>query len=160
VRRILSAEAPDVAITSVATADEHLSLALMPQRAGSAALGLFGLLGLALASLGVYGVTSYTVERRSHEIGVRLALGAGRGDVVRMIVGKGMIVAFVGAAVGLTAAAGLSQLLGFLLFGIEPLDGISFLAAGAIVAVACLLANWLPAHRSARLSPASILKGD
>ena len=134
--------------------------ALLPQRAGASLLGLFGVLGLALAALGTYGVMAYAARRRAHEIGVRMALGAHSSDIVRMVVRQGMTLAALGGVVGLGIAAALSRLLGFLLFGIEPLDPVAFAAAAAVVAAVTLLANWLPARRSAAVSPISVLKGD
>jgi predicted permease len=160
VRQIVVEIEPDAAITNVVTADQHLSFALMPQRAGAWLLGLFGLLGLALASLGIYGVMAYAVSRRSREIGVRLAIGARPTDIVRMVVRQGMAVAAIGAVAGLAIAAGLSRLLEFLLFGIEPLDPATFIGAAAVVAGVTFLANWVPARRSTSVSPFAVLRGD
>ncbi|MGH7503695.1 MAG: ABC transporter permease [Longimicrobiales bacterium] len=160
VRRIAAELEPDAAVTQVATADQHLSFALLPQRAGAWLLGLFGLLGLALAALGIYGVMAFAVSRRSREIGVRMAIGARPRDVVSMIVRQGMTVAGIGFVLGLGIAAGVSRLLAFLLFGIEPLDPITFAGVAAIVAGVALVANWLPALRSTRVSPVAALKGD
>jgi predicted permease len=160
VRALIAELGPDAAVTRVATPDQHLMLELLPQRAGATLLSLFGAVGLALASLGTYGVMAYAARRRAHEIAVRMTLGARAGDIVRMVVRQGMTVAIVGGALGLAIAAGLSRLLEFLLFGIEPLDPVTFVAAAAVVAAVTLLANWVPARRSAALSPVSVLKGD
>jgi predicted permease len=158
VRRILTEIAPDVAITNMLTADEHLAFALLPQRLGAWLLGLFGVLGLALASLGIYAVMAYSVSRRSREIGVRMALGARRADVVRMVVRQGMTVAAVGGALGLIAAGGISRLLTFLLFGVQPLDPVTFVGVAAAVGATTLLANWLPARRTAGVDPVRALR--
>jgi putative ABC transport system permease protein len=160
VREIVAEVEPDAAITNVVTADQHLSFALMPQRAGAWLLGLFGLLGLGLASLGIYGVMAYAVSRRSREIGVRLAIGARPTDIVRMVVRQGMAVAAIGAVVGLAIAAGLSRLLEFLLFGIEPLDPATFIGAAAVVAGVTFLANWVPARRCSGINPVAVLRED
>jgi macrolide transport system ATP-binding/permease protein len=152
--------APDAAVTSVVSAEEHLAFALLPQRAGAWLLGLFGLLGLALAALGIYGVMAYAVSRRTREIGVRLALGARPGDVVRMVVRQGMRVAAIGAILGLAVAAGLSRLMGFLLFDVAPLDVPTYAGVALVVGAVTLLANWLPARRTARVDPVRALRFD
>jgi predicted permease len=160
VRGLIAQVAPDVAVTRVATPDQHLILALLPQRAGATMLGLFGAIGLALASLGIYGVMAYAARRRAHEIAVRMTLGARSTDIVRMVLRQGMVVAVVGGVLGLVIAAGLTQLVDFLLFGVEPLDPIAFAGAAAVVAAVTVVANWLPARRSASLSPRTVLQGD
>ena len=160
VRAILAESAPDAAIVSVTTAEQHLAYALLPQRAGAWLLGLFGLLGLALAALGVYGVMAYAVSQRTREIGIRLAIGARQSDIVRMVVRQGATVAAAGAVIGLALAAGASRLLGFLLFQVDPLDPLTFAATTAIVAAVTLLANWIPARRSAGVSAVIAMKGD
>jgi len=160
VRRISAEIAPDVAITSLVTAGQHLAFALMPQRAGALLLGLFGALGLALATLGIYGVMAFAVSRRAREIGVRLAVGAQPRDVVRMVVRQGMTVAAAGAIAGLAIAAGVSRLLEFLLFGIRPLDAPTFIVVSAIVTAVTLLANWLPARKTASVNPLSALRDE
>jgi predicted permease len=160
VRRVVAEIEPDAAITSIVTANQHLAFALMPQRAGAALLGLFGLLGLALAALGIYGVMAYAVSRRAREIGVRLAIGARPADVMRMVVRQGMTIAAIGGLLGLGVAAGVSRLLDFLLFGVEPIDPLTFVAAASVVAAITLLANWLPARRTTRMNPVSALRGE
>ena len=160
VRGIVAEIEPDAAITNVLTADQHLGFALLPQRIGAWLLGLFGVLGLALAALGIYAVMAYAVSRRQREIGVRLALGARPADVVRMVIRQGMTVAVIGAGIGLVAAAAISRLITFLLFGVDPLDPATFLGVGLLVAGVTLLANWLPARRSAAVQPARALRQD
>jgi predicted permease len=159
-RALVAEVEPNAAVTRAVTAEQHLLYAVLPQRAGATMLGLFGAVGLALAALGVYGVMAYAARRRSHEIAVRMALGARSTDIVRMVVRQGMTLAIVGAVLGLVIAAGLSRLVGFLLFGIDPLDPIAFAAASAVVAGVALLANWLPARRSAAFSPSAVLKAE
>jgi putative ABC transport system permease protein len=158
VRRIVAEIEPDVAVTNVLTADQHLAFALLPQRVGAWLLGLFGGLGLALASLGIYGVMAYTVSRRTREIGIRLALGALPGDVVGMVVRQGMTVAAIAGAIGLAIAAGVSRLLVFVLFGIPPLDPVTFLGVAAAVTAVTLIANWLPARRTTNVNPVAALR--
>jgi predicted permease len=159
-RAVAGELAPDAAIIDVASSDQYLAQALLPQRAGAVLLGLFGVLGLALAALGIYGVMAYAVSSRTREIGIRLAIGARPGDIVRMVVRQGSKVAAIGAAVGLAAAVGLTPLLEFLLFGVEPLDPVAFAATAAVVGVVTLLANWIPAMRGAAVSAAITMKGD
>jgi hypothetical protein len=160
IRRIVGELDPDVAVTGVVVADQHLAFALLPQKAGAWLLGLFGLLGLALAALGVYGVMAYSVNQRTREFGVRLALGARTRDVTRMVVRQGMVVAAIGLVIGLVLAAVASRLLRFLLFDVAPLDLITFASVSTLVLAVALLANWLPARRVARVDPLTALRAE
>jgi ABC-type antimicrobial peptide transport system permease subunit len=144
----------------MAIADQHLSFVLLPQRTGAWLLGLFGALGLALAALGVYGVMAYSVNQRTREFGIRLALGARPGDLTRMVLRQGMIACVIGGAIGLALAAGVSRLIRFLLFGVEPLDPMTFVGVATLVFGTALLANWLPARRTAKTDPLEFLRLD
>jgi putative ABC transport system permease protein len=160
VRQAIAEVDPEVAITTVALANQHLAFALLPQRLGALLLGLFGLLGLSLAALGIYGVMAYSVTQRTREFGIRLALGARAADITRMVVRQGMWIAAIGGVVGLLLAAAVTRLMQFLLFDVAPLDPATFAGVTLIVAVAAFIANWLPARRTARVDPLMALRSE
>jgi putative ABC transport system permease protein len=124
----------------------------------AAMLFVFGVAGMALAGLGTYGLVSYVVEQSTHEIGIRMALGASRRDVVRAYLGRGLRLGAAGAALGLAAALAGSRLLGGVLFGVSATDAVSFARALAIVIGAIVLATAVPAWRAARTDPLSALR--
>ena len=120
----------------------------------------FGALALMLAIVGIYGVLSYTVSSRTQEIGIRLALGATRGDVMRLIVGHGMTLAGIGAAVGLAVAWGITQSMRALLYDLSPHDPATYAWIVAVVAAVALLASYLPARRATRVDPLLALRAE
>jgi ABC-type antimicrobial peptide transport system permease subunit len=120
--------------------------------------GFFGVLALLLAAIGLYGVTSYIVARRQTEIGIRLALGAQRADVVRVSVGQIALTTAIGVIVGLGAAAIVTRYLKTLLFGVTPLDATTFVTASAVLATVALLTCYFPARRAARIDPMIALR--
>ena len=115
-------------------------------------------LGLVLASVGLYGVVAYSVSRRTREVGIRMAIGAGRGDVLKLVVREGMALVAVGLGVGLAVAYASAGLLGGLLYGIEPHDPLTFLGVAAVLATVALVANLLPARRATRVDPLEALR--
>jgi len=118
----------------------------------------FAMLALGLASVGLYGVLSYAVSQRRRELGVRAALGAARRDLVALVVRDGLTVTAVGLALGLAGAAALTRLMQGMLFGVTPLDAVSFLAAPAVLTIVAIAACLLPAARAARIDPAQALR--
>lgn len=134
------------------------SIELWAVRAGGRLFLVFGLLALSLAVVGLYGVKSYVVSQRTREIGVRMALGADHGDVLRMMLREGAALAAVGIAIGLPLAAGLGKLLSALLYDVKPLDPVVFASAPAILAVAALVATWIPARRATKVTPLTALR--
>jgi putative ABC transport system permease protein len=157
-RRQVAALDPELSVYNVRPLAELLSDALAARRLVMALLGGFALLGLALATVGVYGVLSQSVERRRAEIGVRLALGADSGDVLRMVLGQAARLAAAGVTLGLIAAFALTRVLQGLLFGVSATDPATFAAVAAVLAAAAMLASYLPARRAARLDPAAVLR--
>jgi ABC-type antimicrobial peptide transport system permease subunit len=119
---------------------------------------LFGLVALLLAATGLYGVLSYAVTRRTNEIGVRMALGAGRGQVVSMILRETGIMILIGALVGVAGSAGLAKLIQSRLFGLKTLDPVTITTALAILAFVALVAGYIPAMRAARVNPVRALR--
>ena len=154
----ISARDPDVSFFSSGTMAQNLTTVLLPVRLGAALLAVFGLLALGLAAVGVYGVIAYTVARRTHEIGVRMALGARSNDVLRLVVWQSMRVVLVGVALGALGAAAVASTLGAFLYDISAIDPLTFLGTIAILLGVALLANYIPARRGARIDPMVALK--
>jgi predicted permease len=144
--------------TDESTLQELVRSTLGPAQAGAALLGAFGLLALTLAAIGLYGVVSYAVAQRTRELGVRVALGASVGNVVRLVVGSGMRLILLGLIVGALIAAGLTRLVSSMLFGVSTVDPLAYLGAAAVLMAVALLANLLPARRAARVDPMVALR--
>jgi putative ABC transport system permease protein len=121
-------------------------------------LGIFAGIALALAGVGIYGLISYSVAQRTHEIGVRMALGAERGQVARQVVGGSLKLALLGVAAGLATAAGLTGFLASLLYEVRPLDPATFAAVFGVLLGVALLASYLPARRAAKVDPVVALR--
>jgi predicted permease len=148
----------DVPLTALATVGKTISDGLWAPRAGASLLGLFGLLALVLAAVGIYSVMSYSVTQRQREIGIRMALGARRQDVLRMMLGRGMGVVGVGLAVGLAISFALARLARTLLVGISPWDAASFAGAAAVLGLVAVVANFVPTRRAAGVDPTVALR--
>ncbi len=159
VRREVRGLDPDLPISAAQTMDNRLALALLPARLAASVLGIFGLLGLVLASLGVYGVMSHTVAQRSREIGIRLAIGAAGGAVVRLLLRDGLRLVVAGTVIGLAAAVLGARLLRGVLYG-AGLDPLTFAAVPVILGSVAVLAVWIPARRAAGVNPVVVLRQD
>jgi predicted permease len=149
---------PNLPIFSVTTLVEHLGISLIPVRIAATLLGIVGLVAMILASLGVYGMVSYAVSQRTQEIGIRIALGARANDILRLAVGQGAGLVFLGITVGLAAAFGVTRFMKFLLYGISPTDPMTFVGIAALLAGVALLACYFPARRATRVDPMVALR--
>jgi predicted permease len=140
------------------TMDEHMGVALAPARIAATLVGVFGLLALLLATVGLYGVISYSVSQRTQEIGVRLALGAQRSDIFKLIVGQGLKLTLIGVGIGLIVASALARLIGSLLFGVSATDPLTFALVALSLTGVALLACYLPARRATKVDPMVALR--
>jgi ABC-type lipoprotein release transport system permease subunit len=143
----------NLAVFNAETMQEHVEKAMLLPRLTAALLGVFGVAGLVLATVGLYGVMSYSVRRRTREIGIRMALGAPASGVLGMVVRQGMLLAGTGLAIGLALALALSRFTASLLYGISPTDAVTFVGVPAVLAAVALAATLLPAHRASRTDP-------
>ena len=151
---------PDLWVFETKTMDRHLALMRLPQQLSAFVLSAFGVLALALAAVGLYGVVSHGVAQRTHEIGLRMALGADGPRVVRLLVAGGLRLVIVGGVLGLGLALVATRLLGGLLFEVGTLDPLTFVGVPLVLAAAALLAAWLPARRASRVHPVIALRTD
>jgi putative ABC transport system permease protein len=151
---------PELPLSNIRTMDEWVSNNAAQPRLNATLLGTFAGVALLIAAIGVYGVLAYSVNQRTREIGLRMALGAQQSGVLRWIVGQGMMVAFAGIAIGLAGAFALSRLLASLLFGIQPRDPITFGAVAAVLCAVAFTACLLPAIRASRVDPIVALRDE
>jgi putative ABC transport system permease protein len=149
---------PDQPISNVMTMDENLSGVLVTERFSAILMGVLAASGLLLAALGLYGVMAYSVSQRTAEIGLRVALGAQRTHVLRLILGQGVKLTLLGVAIGLTAAWGLTRLLVSLLFGVSTTDPATFVSISLLLVSIALLACFLPARRALAVDPMVALR--
>ena len=145
-------------ITSVFTFDDVMSEAVARPRLLTVLLGMFGALGLLLGALGIYGVLAYLVSQRQREIGVRMALGAQGRDILRLVVGRGLVLAVSGVAIGVIGAFGLTRFMQGVLYGIGATDPLTFVVVSLGLLGVAVLASWLPARRAARVDPAVAIR--
>lgn len=160
VRREIDSLDPNAPIFKIGTMSEHLSIMLFPARMGAALLAAFGVLGLLLAGIGLYGVVASSVARRTREVGIRMSLGAQKSDVLALMVREGMTLTATGLAIGLGLAALASRLLKGLLYGIGIHDPVTFLTVALVLGAIALVANLVPAGRAMRVEPNVALRYD
>ena len=158
VRREVAAVDPEQPLANVRTMEERLAESVAQRRFNMTLLGVFACVALVLAGVGVYGVMAYAVARRTHEIGVRVALGAQRSDVVRLVLRQGMWLALAGVGVGVAGAYAATRLMTGLLYGVSPTDPLTFLGVSALLTAAALLACLVPARRATKVDPMVALR--
>ena len=160
VRSVVRDLDPSIPIISLRTFAQHLdsNLDLWLVRAGAALFSIFGALALGLAVVGLYGVKAYSVARRTREIGIRMALGAQAGAVLRMIMREGFIMVFSGIIIGLLLAIVAAKILSGILYGVHALDPIAFAVAALVMTGAAIIATWFPARRATRVDPVQALR--
>ena len=158
VRGEIHALDPTLAIFNAETIEEHLRDALFLPRLAGTLFGVFGFVGLLLAGIGLYGVMSYSVSRRTREIGIRLSLGAQIGGLQRLIIRQGMMLALIAVGVGLAAALAVAKLFAAFLYGVQPHDLVTFIVVPLFLAAVALLACWIPARRAMRVDPMVALR--
>ncbi len=148
----------DLPVSSVETVDHHLSHLMAEPRLCTLLLGVFAGVALILASVGIYGVMSYAVTERRHEIGIRMALGAGQRDVLTLVVKQGLVLALIGVAIGLVAALALTRVMSSLLFGVSASDPFTFAAISVLLTGVALGACFIPALRATKVDPMIALR--
>jgi predicted permease len=158
IRREIRALDPNLPVYGVRTLAEYRRAHMAESRQGSILLGVFGGLALFLASIGVYGVLAFAVSQRTREIGVRMALGARRGEVVGLFLREGIRRTLTGLAIGLAASLGVAQVLASVFLGVTPGDGVAFAGVAVLLLAVATVACWLPARRAARVSPMEALR--
>jgi predicted permease len=158
IRSGLQSMSSDQVMYSVQTMEEVISDTLVERRISMIVLGSFAALALGLASMGIYGVISYLVGQRTREIGIRIALGARRGDVLRMVLGEGMKMTVIGVTIGLLASFGLTRLMANLLFGVSATDPLTFAGVAFVLTLVALAACYVPARRAMRVDPIVALR--
>jgi len=140
--------------------DEIVGDSLSQRRFNTALLALFAFVAIALAAVGIYGVMSYTVSQRTREMGIRMALGAGRSDITRLVTSSGAQLAGLGIAIGVVAAVISSQLLSSLLYGVTATDPLTFLLTAVLLGAVTLLASYIPSRRAGAMDPVVALRND
>jgi putative ABC transport system permease protein len=157
-RQAVSAAHPDVSVVDLLPLDEQIQRSLNEPRMYAEIAGLFGLLGLLVAVLGLFSLLSYTVSQRTREIGIRMAVGAGEGEVLRLVLRQGMALVAVGIVLGVAGSFALTRLMSSLLFGVGATDPFTFISVPVVLLLVTLLASWLPAQKAARLDPLKALR--
>ena len=149
---------PNLPVFRIRTLEQYVSDSMAQRRFAMYLFGVFAVIALILAAVGLYGVMAYSVTQRTHEIGVRMALGARRADVMKLVVGHGMILAGVGVVVGIGAAFGLTRLMATLLFGVKATDLTVFALIALVLTGVAVAASYLPARRATRVDPMIALR--
>lgn len=156
----LRAKVPEALVYGAETMDDHLEVVRFPSRVAAVMFSFFALIALVLATIGLYGLVSYTQAQRTHEVGIRMSLGADARSVVRLLIRGGMRLVWVGIGVGVVLAFGLSRLLSGLLFGVGASDIGTFVGVVSLLAGVALVAAWLPARRASRVNPVQALRAE
>ena len=160
IRSQVQALDPNLPLFEVKTLNVHMKLALFPSRVAATVLGVFGLVALMLAAIGVYGITSYAVAQRTHEIGVRLALGAQLGDVLKLVLRQGLKLTIIGAALGLLGAYIATRAITSVLYGVSATDPLTFVSVSGLLILVALIASYVPARRATKVEPLVALRNE
>jgi putative ABC transport system permease protein len=148
----------DQPVSDIMTMEQRLAKSVAASRFVMLLLGSFSVLALGLAAVGIYGVMSYLVTQRTQEIGVRMALGAQKRDVLKLVVRRGMVLAIIGTAIGLVASLALTRLMRSLLFEVTPTDWLTFVITSVVLLTVALLACYIPARRATKVDPLVALR--
>jgi putative ABC transport system permease protein len=149
---------PDQPVADVRTLDAVVAKAIARPRFDTFLLGIFAIVALILASVGLYGVMNYSTTQRTHEIGIRMALGASRSQIMRLVLGDGMSLTFIGILLGLAGSVALTRVMESFLFDVSPTDAMTFVGVSLLLAAVSLLAAYLPARKATRLDPTIALR--
>jgi predicted permease len=160
VRGEVAAIDPNLPLFDVTTLKEHMRLALFPARVAAMVLGVFGLVALLLSAIGIYGITSYAVSQRTHEIGIRMALGAQLGDVLRLVLNHGLKLTLIGTALGLAGAFLATRAITAVLYGVSATDPLTFVSVSILLIGVALLACYVPARRATKVDPLIALRNE
>jgi len=160
IREVIARIDRNVPVRRERTLTDLANLTTAPHRFRAVIVGTFATVALVLAMVGIFGVLAYSVEQRTRELGVRIALGATAASVLRLILGNASRVVAIGALVGLAASAALSRTISTFLFGVEPLDPVTFASVGLLLALTAALATLAPAWRATRVNPANAFRNE
>src|SRR6185503_300532 len=160
VRGEVQALDPNLPLFEVKTLSEHMRLALFPAKIAAMVLGMFGLVALLLSAIGIYGITSYAVAQRTHEIGIRMALGAQFGDVLRLVLNHGLKLTLIGAVIGLGGAYLATRAITAVLYGVSSTDPLTFISVSVLLIGVALFACYVPARRATKVDPLIALRNE
>jgi putative ABC transport system permease protein len=160
IRAEIRRAAPDLPIESTVTMDDAVAASVAQPRFRTVLLGLLAIAATLIATFGIYGLMAYAVTQRRREIGVRMALGAERSDVLRLVLARALRIVGAGVIAGLAGAAGVTRVLQSFLFGVTPTDPIAFTIVTLLLMAVGLLAAWLPARRATRIDPCAALRAE
>ena len=158
VREIVSQAGDNLPLTDVRTQTEQIDQILFQERLMARLSSFFGALALVLACIGLYGLLSYEVSRRTRELGIRMALGAQRRNLLRLVVGQGILLVLIGAAIGIAAALGVTHFISSMLYGLHANDPVTFAAVAILLTLVALAACYIPARRAMRVDPMVALR--
>jgi len=157
-RRVVSSLSPDVPVSEMRTLGTVISESVETPRSTMWLFATFALLALTMGAVGIYGVFSYYVTERTHEIGIRVALGAKRKDVLKLVVGQGFKLTLIGIGIGTLSAIALTRFLSSLLYGVKPTDPFTFTAVSIVLASVAMIASYIPARRATKVDPMVALR--
>ena len=158
IREAIRAYDPDLPVDDTRTLEDRIGESVARERFNVTLLGAFSILAVTLAALGLYGVLSFAIARRTREIGIRMALGAGVPAVLKLVLARGLMLALAGITIGLAGALALTRLAESMLFGVSPTDPSTLAVVTVALFAVALLASWIPARRAARVDPVVALR--